>query len=517
MKRKIKNMVAFIVFIIIAAQIFTHTTYLFRNTDARGKYIQFTQEDRDSIDVVIVGSSLVHRYFDTMLAWGEYGYTSFDYSCAGMPAGLMISAINELYKSQHPKVVVINACTFLSSQWGRDINGAYRNFTDSIPFSTNRINAIYYFTKLNGIPFKDALSSYIDLIYYHDNTDSLKNQLNWELMDNKFEDEYIPLYEYKGYLPDNRVIPMLNYEFPDTKEEDDLLPEAEKCYRDLLQYSQTKGIPLLCITSPYLINEEEAKEINVLQRITGEYGLPFLNMNSKRVLNEMRVSLMKDYRDMYHMNAIGAQKYTEYVSNYLVANYDLTDHRNDDAYSSWNKLYSESYMPTITSYREQIKIKVDAYAQTVDKEKVLPKTRDCMKWLKMADDSNLTLLMCANQSFPPVSDEMELALNSFGMKTYLAEGNSYIGVYAGSVSYSDTEQEEYSGEIQEEYPGEIIMPYRISVKDGMLIQYGEKTYRPNDNKGVYILAVDSYSGEIVDAISIFASSDEDLLLRHQQK
>ena len=43
-----------------------------------------------------------------------------------------------------------------------------------------------------------------------------------------------------------------------------------------------------------------------------------------------------DYYDLKHVNLDGATKYTEFLTEFLTANYSLEDHRGDPGYDSWN-------------------------------------------------------------------------------------------------------------------------------------------------------------------------------------
>lgn len=144
--------------------LFAHISYLFRNMTPT--FLMYGAEERNSIDFVMVGSSTVCRYFDPMHAWNTYGFASYDYSTHSIPAAVSVSAINELYKTQHPKVIAVETRLFVSSRWTNEISGGFRNFMDSIPFSANRMRAINYYAKLNDISFEDAASAYFDLLSY---------------------------------------------------------------------------------------------------------------------------------------------------------------------------------------------------------------------------------------------------------------------------------------------------------------------------------------------------------------
>ena len=56
---------------------------------------------------------------------------------------------------------------------------------------------------------------------------------------------------------------------------------------------------------------------------------------------ELGLNRNHDTTDGEHLNYFGATKVTEFVGNYLVENYDLHDHRNENTYAFMNDKYKE--------------------------------------------------------------------------------------------------------------------------------------------------------------------------------
>ncbi len=76
-----------------------------------------------------------------------------------------------------------------------------------------------------------------------------------------------------------------------------------------------------------------------MQRIAGEYGIPFLNLNHVSDYETMGLDFSKDFYDGKHTNLTGSKKVTEYLADYLDAQYDLPDRREDPAFQSWSDDY----------------------------------------------------------------------------------------------------------------------------------------------------------------------------------
>ena len=115
-------------------------------------------------------------------------------------------------------------------------------------------------------------------------------------------------------------------------------PEQEACLRDLLAFLQENKLQALFIVSPYGENLEEQQMFNYMGGIVEEAGYRFLNMND--YYDEIGIVFEEDFADYAsHTNAVGAEKCTAFLKNYLLENYSFTDKRGNSSYSSWDKAY----------------------------------------------------------------------------------------------------------------------------------------------------------------------------------
>ena len=67
-------------------------------------------------------------------------------------------------------------------------------------------------------------------------------------------------------------------------------------------------------------------------------GYRFLNMNNH--YEEIGIVFEEDFADYgSHTNAVGAEKCTDFLREYLLEHYTFTDKRGEDAYQSWEESY----------------------------------------------------------------------------------------------------------------------------------------------------------------------------------
>ena len=97
-------------------------------------------------------------------------------------------------------------------------------------------------------------------------------------------------------------------------------------------------------------------QVNIREEIVSSYGYPFLNMNN--YYEELDIVFEEDFADYgSHTNAIGAEKCTDFLREYLQEHYDFADKRGDSAYSSWDEAY-RLWQSEAESARETIRERI---------------------------------------------------------------------------------------------------------------------------------------------------------------
>lgn len=533
-----KRLIAFVLFLILLWQIFSNLTYIFRNTGQnRERLLSFREEKENSLDAVFIGASCVFVYWDPMFAWGQYGITSYDYAVSDMPAATYLSVVKEIYTLQSPKVIVVDLRTFFSSVWQRHTEngidlGAFRSVVDAMDLSPARIKAISDYCDVCNIPFKERLSSYIDLIYYHTNHNVLKSPASWKMKSNRYKSALVSN-EYKGFYADkeetSQITDFRGYIPLETNEKIEINKDSEKCFRELLEYCSSHDIPLLVTVSPYVLREGEefAKEINTFSGIAKEYGVPLLNTNTADVWEKMGLDPSTDFYNGNHMNVLGAEKYTSFLGGYLLENYSLKNHKGEQRFISWQKLYEENYLPYIRPLKEYVMETALDNKQTEKKEKRMRSSINPMEWLSLADDKNITLLFYANGHLdwkPPA--EAVIALKHFGLLPYFENSTgTFINIYSGRVLYNDTSGQLYDGktEMKNKHTS-LCVSYEVSTKDypTAMISIENSPYELGHNayclvgekEVINAVAINNNRAEVFDFVAIGIDKNENLIISH---
>ena len=237
--------------------------------------------------------------------------------------------VKEAEKTQSPSLYIFEMRMYTMGDEGLSENMAYtRGVTDNLKYSRNRVETIQALVPES----EDRLSYYIDLFKYHTNWKMFAFVSEWKNW--RYEKEN----ELKGFQFKDEVGPTARPEAGGQAGELAIPPEQEAYLRDLLQFLQENELQALFIVSPYGESPEDQKMYNYMERIVGEAGYRFLNMNN--YYDEIGIVFEEDFADYAsHTNAVGAEKCTTFLKNYLLENYSFTDKRGNSAYSSWDRAY----------------------------------------------------------------------------------------------------------------------------------------------------------------------------------
>lgn len=320
-------------FLLLFLAILLPVSYMVRtNGDVKDRFAGFYAEKKDSLDVVMIGSSPVFPYYAAPKLWGETGIAMYPLSTNVQRPAAMRYLVEEAEKSQSPALYVFEMRMFTMEEKGLMDNMAYtRGVTDNLRYSPLRARAIQ-----GLVPADDEegrLSYHLDIMKYHTNWKMLALPSEWA---NMF---YYHRHPLKGYTFRDEVGPQ---PMPSCGGDKGVLamPKEQEAYlRELIAYLKEEGKEALFLVSPYGESLEEQQMFNYMAEIVAESGYDFLNMND--YYEEIGIVFEEDFADYgSHTNAVGAEKCTEFLKNYLETHYALPDHRGDVSYESWDNSYT---------------------------------------------------------------------------------------------------------------------------------------------------------------------------------
>jgi hypothetical protein len=285
----------------------------------------FYELEEDTIDVLFLGSSHGYSAIQPNILWEDQGVTSYVMCSQRQTVATSYYLLKEALNYQQPKVVVLESYYF----WYKDkyvkeeSDVQLRQAADGMRLGRVKYEMLEDF--IGDKYWRDKLTYYIPFIKYHSRWDELRS---YDFNSNTY---------LKGGILDFTVQTVQDLGVPDEAGE---LPQVTLEYLDrIIELCQEKGIELVLYEAPYSAESDETgyrnrhKVTNALEQYLAERDIPFLYYQKT---NAAGIDYEQDFRDYSHLNTKGAAKITHHLGQYLVQEYQLTDHRGDEAYRSWD-------------------------------------------------------------------------------------------------------------------------------------------------------------------------------------
>ena len=98
-------------FVRIAVLVLTYATYVLTPKNEYGicSMVNYYQQPKDSIDVLVIGTSMGYAGINTNVLWEEFGIASYILCSAEQPFWISYYTLQEALKTQHPKVILLDA------------------------------------------------------------------------------------------------------------------------------------------------------------------------------------------------------------------------------------------------------------------------------------------------------------------------------------------------------------------------------------------------------------------------
>ncbi len=280
----------------------------------------YYEQPAGTVDVLFAGSSHASYNIAAEELWTRYGITFYQLWGSSQPMWNTYHFLVEAFKTQTPRVVMMDVYGALNSEEYSDEARQATN-TLGLRISPNMMENIMVSAPKErwgelflGLPiYHDRFSelSAEDFIYYPWSKDSLAD---------------------KGGLPiygthDNAVITTA-----DTEKRLPLSEKQETYLRRIIDLCRDKGVSLVMMVTPTVDRADEQPYYNTIADICSAEGVPFVNMNQE---DDILILPSDISLDDSHLNMNGARKTGAYIAEYLHEHYDLPDHRSDPAAKSW--------------------------------------------------------------------------------------------------------------------------------------------------------------------------------------
>lgn len=321
-----KSALRIVCFISILTMVLFYTNKVFKIKYGDGIYdlTKFYELEDETVDVLFLGSSHAFEDFNTGTLWNEYGMASYILGGSMQPMWNTYFYLKEALKTQKPELIVLEGfCTTYESEFIDDSRIIKNNY--GLRWSRDKINSIQI-----SAPEERWNEFLLEYVQYHTRyselgaADFLKNQGNRQYDD------------WKGLGCNMTTKPLTCVDVSGITQSMPLYEKTEEYYRKTLDLAQEKGIPIVVVISPYAgITEEQQQKLNSADNIAVEYDVPFVNCNL--ITDEIGIDYSTDAADGDHLNYKGNQKYSSYMGAYLKAHFEISDHRGDHQYDTWQR------------------------------------------------------------------------------------------------------------------------------------------------------------------------------------
>ncbi len=272
-------------------------------------------EEKDSLDMIIMGSSETYNGFVPAKAYENYGITSYLFGFQACPGSLWKYQLKEIEREQNPEILIVECNGICYADEDQNNAADVRFLSDDMPISQNKIQLV----KERGT--EPALSYYLPFLKYHVHLIPGYGSLSKFLMEKRgFNITRGAQARISGDIPDNDVI--------DVTGDDsvaDIGVQAEADLRAFLEQCQESDIEhIVFVRFPHVVtgfNYWRFQQYHRVQQIVEEYGFDYIDFDP--YMDEIGLTFENDFLDCEHMNATGAIKFTDFMTSYLMERYDI--------------------------------------------------------------------------------------------------------------------------------------------------------------------------------------------------
>ena len=482
MKEKAKKVISCLIFFLLLFFMFIVLQRVMTPVSTDNDNI-YNFKNEKNIDVVYIGGSAAYNYWQPLKAWNDFGFTSYNYSTNNIQAENIKYCIKEVLRvaKSDPKLFVIGVRSF--DYWDENMNElGLRGFADYMSvFSPNRYAMIHDMLKRRtGVSQEDKLGYYIPLIKYHTRQESLHEKDSWNQVFLDTKEKFKGTSAVANHYHLNPISPNQNK----TKE---LPTQAEQILRELLDFCQKEDLNVLFVTSPFYCDQNHFMMHNRIGEIIEEHGYRYIDANN--YYKEMKIDFATDFFDMSHCNLLGAEKYTNFLGDYIVNHYDLPDHRNESSYSEWDENY-QLFKQDINDGTSKLKELIKKSNQSVEVADKLSYIYDINEWNNIVRENQITVFVSKNSEIKPLKNLSHRTIfNSWGL-----EKNRMNVLCNGSIVQSGNQGSLEGKAGMEKY----VVDYDISNKDGKTRMVIDDNVLESADKGIFVVAMENQTKGIAD-------------------
>ena len=295
------------------------------------KWAGFYEKDKNTIDMLFMGTSCVHTGVDVNYLYHEYGFTSYNLSADQMSGASIYSFLKEATKYQSPKVIFIDVQGLFSESSGSSTSVHYH-----YDFMRQGLNRIQGIRENDNITHEE---NFFPFMKYHTRWSELR-EIDFKYL---FMDKTNLLNGYFIYMYTNAASAPVQYEKSDDSLIDIGHTQTLNNLDRIIQFCDEKNIECILFKTPHVYTEVQSHYYDAVEQYAQQKGIKFWNFN--KYYNEIGMDFSTDFTDGQHLNYIGSRKFTKFFGKMIAQQVEYEDHRGSSGYEEWETAYDyENYL-----------------------------------------------------------------------------------------------------------------------------------------------------------------------------
>lgn len=371
----------------------------------------FYAEPENSLDVLYLGPSYVRNAISPLEMWHSYGITGYSRASSMQSPVVSYYLLKEAFRTQSPKVVVLEAGTLARSETSEANNYDSREtklheVIDFMKLGPEKLQLAHEIVTNSNLSYFDLL---VPFYRFHERWLTL-NEADFDKL------EYTP-YAYKGQYP---ALLSKSFSFSEdymtegSQEEDASLDPTTVYYVEKMQeLCEENDAELVLVRITNSIWDDYRH--NLVAEYAESRGLNFLDYCTDELRTMIRFNPRTDTIDGgTHFNIDSAAKLSRHLGQFLQETYCLEDKRGSEEYAQWDEDY-ERYQ------KEKV-------------AKAVANEGNLSEYLDLINRPNyLVMVASKNDTGLYFTDEIYSKMKKLGFQSDLSETfySSYIGVAQG--------------------------------------------------------------------------------------
>lgn len=450
---------------------------------------EFYELEKDSIQILSVGTSHTTMGFSPMECYKNTNITSFNLSTASQPIELSYYLIEEALKTQSPKVVIFEVGSLFYNKDSIE-KEKFRYVIDSMPLSLTKVKiANCYADYCEGVRTFSIGEALCPIYFYHNRWKELNEEefyVNKALPNLKGQvmRTYITEFNYDLDAIDKEMEALIESD----SDEKPTISEKNKNYlKKMKKICDDNNMKLLLVATP--TNRWSSIKQEAVEQLSSEMELDFINMN---LPDGELIDFSTDMADGNHVNAKGAIKTTKKIYEFIQDNYKLKGES--------NKSFDESI-----KYYDAYQNNMVKYCTSVDYEEYLTMLAE--------NKEDLTIIITAKgESTTGLTDADVDLFKQIGCEYPLGDydyENAYIAVIKGGKQVF-----EKKNKMPQSYTYNISDDKEMYIYSDGTDENGEAIAKIDDvdyainGDGLNIVVINNESGLVVDSVSFSTKDDK---------